>query len=66
MKDVLVHVIGDDDLMDSLTASSKLTPWPGLLLALKEAGQRAAERFLAEHNGDLNVRSSVNLPSLFG
>lgn len=66
MKDVLVHVIGDDDLMDSLTASSKLTPWPGLLLALKQAGQRAAERFLAEHNGDLNVRSSVNLPSLFG
>ncbi len=66
MKDVLVHIIGDDDLMDSLTSSSKLTPWPGLLFALKQAGQSAAERFLADHGRDLNKQSSVDLPTLFG
>ncbi len=66
MKDVLVHLIADDDLMDTLTASSKLTPWPGLLLALKEAGQAAAERFLGAHHADLNHRSTVDLPGLFG
>jgi NTE family protein len=66
MKDVLVHLIADDDLMDALTASSKLTPWPGLLLALKEAGQAAAERFLDAHHGDLTHRSTVDLRRLFG
>lgn len=66
MKDVLVHLVADDDFMDSLTASSKLTPWPGLLFALKEAGQQAAERFLSRHGADLNRRSSVDLPTLFG
>jgi NTE family protein len=66
MKDVLVHLVSDDDLMDSLTAASKFTPWPGLLLALKEAGQAAAERFLEAHRADLNIRSSVDLTTLFG
>jgi NTE family protein len=66
MKDVLVHLVADDALMESLTAASKVTPWPGLLLALKEAGQAAAERFLEAHHADLNVRSSVDLAALFG
>jgi len=66
MKDVLVHLIADDGLMGSLTASSKLTPWPGLLFALKEAGQAAAERFLAEDAGEINRKSTVDLPALFG
>ena len=66
MKDVLVHIVSDDDLMDALTASSKMTPWPGLLLALKEAGRAAADRFLAEDGANLNVKSSVELPTLFG
>jgi len=66
MKDVLVHIVADDDLMDELSASSKLTPTPGLLFALKSAGIAAAERFLAEHGGKLNRESSVDLPRMFG
>lgn len=66
MKDVLVHVIADDGLMGELTAASKLTPWPGLLFALKEAGQQAAERFLATDAAELNRKSTVDLPTLFG
>ena len=66
MKDVLIHLIADDDLMDSLTASSKLISSPGLLFALKEAGQKSAERFLADHRDKLNHESSVDLPLMFG
>jgi len=66
MKDVLVHLIADDDLMDGLTASSKLTPWPGLLFALKEAGQAAAERFLADDASEIGRKSTIHLPELFG
>jgi len=66
MKDVLVHIVADDDLMDHLSAASKLTPTPGLLFALKAAGIAAAERFLAAHGDKLNVESSVDLPRMFG
>ncbi|WP_413868429.1 patatin-like phospholipase family protein [Albidovulum sp.] len=66
MKDVLVHIIADDDLMDDLSATSKLTPTPGLLFALKEAGIAAADRFLAEHGERLNRESSVDLVRMFG
>jgi len=66
MKDVLVHIVADDDLMDHLSAASKLTPAPGLLFALKEAGIAAADRFLGEHSEKLNREASVDLPRMFG
>lgn len=66
MKDVLVHLIADDDLMESLTGASKLTPVPGMLFALKEAGQRAAEQFLAEDAAEIGLKSTIDLPHLFG
>ena len=66
MKDVLVHMVADDDLMTTLSVTSKVTPTPYLLHSLKEAGRKACEGFLSAHKADLNTRASVNLEEMFG
>ena len=43
MKDVRVHMIADDALMNELSAATKLVPSPYLLFRLKEAGRAAAD-----------------------
>jgi NTE family protein len=65
MKDTRVHLISDDDLMNELSASTKLMPTPYLLFRLKEAGRAAADTFLTRHKSDIGHRSSVDLPALF-
>lgn len=60
MKDVALHLIADDVLMNELTASSKLLPTPALLSRLKAAGQVAADRFFTEHRGSLGKRGTVD------
>ncbi|MDI3336117.1 patatin-like phospholipase family protein [Defluviimonas aestuarii] len=60
MKDVLLHLIADDGLMNRLNARSKLAPHPGLLWELKAAGRAAADDFLARHGDKLNRESSVD------
>ena len=66
MKDVLVHMVADDALMNTLSVTSKVTPTPYLLHSLKEAGRKACEGFLSRHKADLNQRASVNLEEMFG
>jgi NTE family protein len=66
MKDVLVHMVADDALMNSLTRSTKLMPSPELLLRLKSAGQAAAEAFLVAHKAKIGVTGSVDLARLYG
>nr|WP_111298049.1 patatin-like phospholipase family protein [Paracoccus saliphilus] len=65
MKNVLVHLIEDDALMIDLTARSKLMPRPGLLAAMKAAGQNAADRFIEDHADKLNNEDSFDLSALF-
>lgn len=65
MKDVLVHIISDDALMNRLTAASKLQPTPWLLWELKEAGRAAAEGFLKAHGDRIGRESTVDLAALF-
>jgi NTE family protein len=65
MKDVLVHMIADDALMNSLSVTSKLTPTPYLLHSLKQAGRAACNSFLTHHKTDLNSRSSLDLDAMF-
>ena len=65
MRRVLVHMIADDALMNELSVATKLIPTPYTLARLKEAGQRAADDFLAHHKQDLNERSSVELVEMF-
>lgn len=66
MKNVLVHMIADDDLMNDLNVATKLIPTPVVLARLKAAGQAAADRFLADHKSMIGVESTVNLSDMFG
>ncbi len=65
MKNVLIHLIDDDKLMTDLSARSKLMPRPGLLAAMKAAGQQAADTFLSDHADKLNRADSFDLAALF-
>ncbi|MEM1074890.1 MAG: patatin-like phospholipase family protein [Pseudomonadota bacterium] len=62
---VLVHMIADDALMNELSVATKTIPTPYTLARLKEAGQRAADAFLATHRNEINVKSSVDLVEMF-
>ncbi|WP_170774616.1 patatin-like phospholipase family protein [Ruegeria lacuscaerulensis] len=66
MSRVLVHMIADDELMNDLSVATKTVPNPVILHKLKEAGRRAASRFLTDHKADLGQQSTVNLPEMFG
>ncbi|MEX0319633.1 MAG: patatin-like phospholipase family protein [Ruegeria sp.] len=65
MSRVLVHMIADDDLMNSLSVATKLVPTPVVLTRLKEAGRAAAHGFLRDHKSDLGERGTVDLAAMF-
>lgn len=65
MKKVNVHMIADDALMNELSVTTKTVAIPSILMALKGAGQAAAEAFLRGHRGDIGTRSSVDLQTMF-
>jgi NTE family protein len=60
MKDVALHMIADDPLMNDLSASSKLLPTPALLARLKAAGRAAAETFLVQNGKALGNHGTVD------
>lgn len=66
MKNVLLHAIMDETLMNSLTASTKLLPAPGLLATMREAGSRAADEFLRQDAANIGERDSYDLRAVFG
>ncbi len=66
MKDVLVHMVSDDDLMGELSVVTKLTPTPVMLTRMKNAGRSAGARFLDAHFDDIGQRGSVDLAEMFG
>ncbi|MDF0599555.1 patatin-like phospholipase family protein [Psychromarinibacter sp. C21-152] len=66
MKEVLIHMIADDELMNELSEATKRVPTPSVLAELKAAGQRAAGAFLAEHKADIGVEASCDLREMFG
>lgn len=65
MKDVLVHMVSDDALMNELNVATKTIPTPVILSRLKQAGRDAADTFLKDHKTDLNKRTTVDLPGMF-
>ncbi|MFN0114743.1 MAG: patatin-like phospholipase family protein [Paracoccaceae bacterium] len=65
MKDVHVHMIADDDLMNSLDETTKMLALPGLMAELRDAGRRAAGKFLTRDGDKLGVAASVDLERLF-
>lgn len=60
MKDISLHLIADDPLMNDLSASSKLLPTASLLARLRAAGRAAADGFLARHGASLGTRGTVD------
>lgn len=65
MKDVRVHMIADDRLMNELSASSKMEPSHDLINRLHRAGRAAADRFLEQGSGQIGLDSSVDLAELY-
>ena len=65
MKRVLVHMISDDELMNTLNVATKTIPTPVVLTRLKEAGQEAAQAFLDQSKDDLNINQTANLEEMF-
>ncbi|MGO4854840.1 patatin-like phospholipase family protein [Phaeovulum sp. W22_SRMD_FR3] len=65
MKDVLVHLLADDDLMIRLGVASKMMADRELMGQMKLAGQAAADVFLSKHAADINERSTVDLTAMF-
>jgi NTE family protein len=61
MKDVRIHMIADDRLMNELSATSKLAPSPQLLARLKAAGRAAAEGFLTDGGSLIGQEASLDL-----
>ncbi len=66
MKQVLVHMIADDALMNRLSVESKSVPVRRIIDELFEAGRQAADRFLEAHSHRIGVESSADLREMFG
>lgn len=60
-----IHMIGDEEGMKALGATSKFNAEREFLEYLKESGRACAERWLAVTIGDLGVRSSIDLRETF-
>lgn len=65
MKNVFVHMIADDVLMNELSVATKSVPNPVVLSRLKAAGRAAADTFLGAHFDDLGERDTVDLATMF-
>jgi NTE family protein len=64
MKDIRVHMIADDGLMNTLSATTKLAPSAQLLDRLKVAGRAAADRFLTQHGHRIGHEASLHIPEV--
>ncbi len=65
MKNVLVHMIADDALMNDLSVATKTIPNAVVMARLKSAGREAADAFLKAHWSDLGQRDTVKLEEMF-
>ncbi|MDX2028303.1 MAG: patatin-like phospholipase family protein [Alphaproteobacteria bacterium] len=65
LKNMNMHVIGDEEEMRKLGAASKLNARMDFLLYLKEVGRAAAERWLKENWNALGERSSIDIKTMF-
>jgi len=66
MKQIFVHMIADDALMNTLSVATKMVPSPYVLGELKAAGRKAASRFLQSDISKVGNESSVDLREMFG
>ena len=64
MKNVLVHMIRNDDLMAGLAGSSKIVPGPGLVAELHAAGREAAQEFIDRDLENVGHRDSCDVAGM--
>ncbi len=64
MKDVRVHMVADDVLMNELNVATKTFPVPVILARLRKAGWIATDAFLRVHKADLGQRGTVDLTAM--
>jgi NTE family protein len=62
---VYIHMIGDEEAMRALGASSKLNAESSFLHLLFTRGRAAAEGFLAQHFDALGAQSSLDIRAVF-
>ncbi|MGB3555649.1 MAG: patatin-like phospholipase family protein [Jannaschia sp.] len=65
MKDVLVHMVADDNLMRQLSVATKTVPNAVVMHQLRTAGAAAAGAFLDRDFDALGERSTVDLQEMF-
>jgi len=65
MKDVHVHMIADDALMNELSVATKMVPNPIVLADLKKAGRQTADTWLGQHGHKIDKTTSVDLIAMF-
>ncbi len=64
-KDMKIHLIEAQELMQSLGSSSKLNADWNFLQYLRDIGRQAASDWLAAHYEDIGKRGSADVPSVF-
>lgn len=65
MKDVLVHMIADDPLMQQLSVATKSVANPIVMAQLRAAGHRAADTFLETSFDSIGAASTIDLAEMF-
>lgn len=65
MKDMLIHMISDDDLMRQLSVATKVIATPAVLHQLRVAGQTAAKTFLRHGIDTIGEDSTLDLRGMF-
>lgn len=65
LKRMNMHVIGDEDEMRKLGATSKLNAHMDFLLHLKEIGRAAADRWLKANWSAIGEHSSIDIKTMF-
>ena len=65
LKEVFIHMIADDVLMNQLSVATKSIALPSILAELKRAGRAAAHDFLTSHGEKINIQGSVDLDAMF-
>ncbi|MEM7641317.1 MAG: patatin-like phospholipase family protein [Pseudomonadota bacterium] len=65
MKNVLVHLIADDTLMQQLSVATKVVANPIVMHQLRTAGHRAADAFLDRDFDRIGSESTIDLHAMF-
>lgn len=66
IRDIRIHLIQEEDLMNNLSHKSKLNTSEAFLNMLFEEGRESAEMWLDKNSHQIGKKSSVNLMEVFG